>query len=126
MKRVSIFEALRRWMGLSPEAGNGEEGEPDRGDEDGDGPPADPTMLSCEAALSRLYEFLDGELDDLTHEQVDAHFQVCTRCYPHLAMEKSFQKALHRAVEERKAPPELKNRVLELIESAGNGSGDPG
>ena len=58
-----IFEAFRRWIGAGA---NGHGG-------GGDGP----AIPSCEEALERLYEFLDGELDDLTSEQVEAHFEVC-------------------------------------------------
>ena len=92
-----IFDAIRRWMGGKPR-------------DEGDG-----EMISCEEALSRIYEFLDGELDEMTHEEVERHFRVCTRCYPHLRLEQSFREALHRAVEGEEAPPELKERVLEIM-----------
>ena len=96
-----IFDAFKRWMGSGGNGGGGcEAGHPVR---------------SCEDALSRLYELLDGELDDVTSEQVAAHFEACRRCYPHLACERAFKAALQRAVEGRKAPPELKREVLSLL-----------
>ena len=71
---------------------------------------------TCEDALSRIYEFLDGELDDLTSEQVKAHFEACRRCYPHLACERAFKAALERAVEGHRAPPELRREVIRLLD----------
>ena len=114
---MTIFDALRRWMG-GGSSGNGSSGDDGAG---GPGGPGDPGgeggMISCEDALSRIYEYLDGELDGVTHEEVDRHFRVCARCYPHLQLEQAFRDALHRAVETQEAaPPELRNRVLELME----------
>mgnify|MGYP003573952783 CR=1 FL=1 len=97
-----IIDAIRRWMG------SGSNGKGDDGDGSG--------MLSCEETLARLYEFLDGELEDVTQAQVEAHFDVCAKCYPHLAMERSFLDALHRVVEGESAPSHLKSRVLQLLE----------
>lgn len=73
-------------------------------------------VRSCEDALSRLYDLLDGELDDVTGEQVVAHFEACRRCYPHLACERAFKAALKRTMEGRQAPPELRREVLSLLE----------
>lgn len=98
-----IFDAIRKWFGS------------DGGSSANGGNVADGGMISCEDALSRLYEFLDGELDDLTRDQVRAHYEVCRRCYPHLAAERAFKAALQRAMEGRRAPPELRHRVLDLL-----------
>jgi anti-sigma factor (TIGR02949 family) len=75
-----------------------------------------PEMVTCQEALARLYDFLDGELDGVSHSQVETHFQKCARCYPHLAFEQNFREALHRAVEGQAAPPELRSRVLRLLD----------
>jgi anti-sigma factor (TIGR02949 family) len=100
-----IFDALRRWMG-SGSGGNGTGGEK-----------SPPLPAVCENALSRLYEFLDGELDELTREEVEAHFEVCKRCYPQLACERSFRRALERAMKQERAPADLRHRILGLLEA---------
>jgi anti-sigma factor (TIGR02949 family) len=97
-----IFDAFRKLLG-SGGTGHGQ---------GGDGASIPP----CEEALSRLYEFLDGELDDVTTEQVEAHFEACRRCYPHLACERAFKAALRRAIEGRHAPSRLRREVLRLLE----------
>ena len=75
-------------------------------------------MISCQEALRFLYEFLDGELDGAPREQVQAHFDVCQRCYPHLQLEASFRAALQRACGGQCAPPELKSRLMAALTDA--------
>lgn len=100
-----IFDAIRRWMGFGSDA------------EGGETPAEGPGGISCEDALARVYEYLDGELEEASHEQVEAHFEVCRRCYPHLASERSFRRALRRAIEGHGAPESVKSRVLALLEA---------
>lgn len=52
---------------------------------DGDG-----ERISCEQAIERVYEFLDGELDPDWTERVREHLEVCRRCYPHFNFERIF------------------------------------
>lgn len=103
---MSLIDRVRRLFGGGPVT-------PIPGDAEG--------MASCEEALAVMQEFLDGELDHLTHAQVKAHFDVCSRCYPHLRLEESFRVAVQRAARGNTAPPELKNRLKELLAEA-----DPG
>ena len=78
-----------------------------------------PTTISCEEALSVIYEFIDGELEDVTHDLVMTHFEVCVRCYPKLQLERSFLATVQKAAKGEKAPPELKAKLLGLLEEAG-------
>jgi anti-sigma factor (TIGR02949 family) len=78
-------------------------------------------MISCEEALSVIYEFLDGELEELPQQQVQEHFDVCQRCYPHLRLEESFRAAVQNATRGEAAPPELKDRLLALIAETSEG-----
>ena len=51
-------------------------------------------MVKCHAALERVFEYLDGELDAGTAAQVGAHFDICKECYPRYQYEKSFLETL--------------------------------
>jgi mycothiol system anti-sigma-R factor len=72
-------------------------------------------MISCEDALARVYEFLDGELSEGWRDRVRAHFEVCKRCYPHLACERSFKIALQRAIEGQRAPDAVRDRLVTVL-----------
>ena len=75
-------------------------------------------MCSCEDALQRVHEFFDGELDDSPADEVQQHFHMCQRCYPHLKREKVFHEAVRRAASGQFAPPELRDKVATLLEVA--------
>lgn len=107
---MSVFDWFKRLLGGTP--GSGPPGSNGKGKD----PQAE--MISCHEAISFLYEYLDGELEEVTHERVKAHFDVCARCYPKLALEKSFLAAVKKAGREEKAPPELKGKVLDLLKEA--------
>ena len=51
----------------------------------------------CIEALSKLYEYLDGELAEQDSAKVQQHMEVCQGCYPFLQFCSSFQDAVHRA-----------------------------
>lgn len=105
---MGIFDSIKRLFGGS--SSNGSEGDA-----------TDADMISCHEALSVIYEYLDGELEDVSREKVQAHFDVCARCYPHLRLEKSFRAAVQRAGAEAGAPSELKNRLMEILAAEGGG-----
>lgn len=78
----------------------------------------EPDGLSCEQSLRLLHEYLDGELDHLSASQVEAHFKVCKRCWPHLNLEERFRDRLRRASERDRCPDEVRAQVLAAIDEA--------
>jgi anti-sigma factor (TIGR02949 family) len=76
-------------------------------------------VVSCEDALSRLFEYLDGELDQISERELGEHFRICRHCYPKLQFERSFMEALHRVRQGETAPVELKRRITEALRAEG-------
>lgn len=99
-----ILEALRRLFG----SGTGEGGS--------GGDAVEVEGFSCEEALSRVFEFLDGELPPGSHEAVAEHFRVCERCYPHLELERAFRETLQRALRNGTAPEAVRAQVIEMLD----------
>ena len=62
-----------------------------------------------------VHEFIDGELDGASHAEVEAHFEMCKRCYPHLRLERRFREALQRACGQEAAPEGLREQVVNLV-----------
>lgn len=81
--------------------------------------PDRPDRFTCEEAVEHLFEYLDGELGDEESAQVAEHFEVCRRCYPRLEFERSFMEAVRRVRGGDGAPPELRDRVLEVLRDEG-------
>lgn len=103
---MSIFDGIRRLFGGDADPAPG----PAAGET--------PEMITCEQALTFINEFLDGELEGVTRTKVEAHFDVCGRCYPHLKMEEAYRAAVRRAAAGREAPEELRRTVLQLLSEA--------
>jgi anti-sigma factor (TIGR02949 family) len=84
--------------------------------------------ITCQEAVTIVQEFLDGVLEDASSERVRAHFEACSRCYPHLRFERSFREALARVGRGDGAPPDLKRRVVDLLAEVGekDAAGAPG
>jgi anti-sigma factor (TIGR02949 family) len=66
-------------------------------------------------ALEKVHEFLDGELDSVSHQEVTQHFEMCQKCYPHLRLEERFREALQRSKGDEVCPEHVKSQVLELL-----------
>jgi anti-sigma factor (TIGR02949 family) len=123
---MSFFERLWHHFGASAPA---DDGEPSAGGGDAStgggevgrpGAPADATegctsSISCQEALAVVYEYLDGDLGDVSAEEVRVHFDICGRCYPHLEFERSFLAAVRRGCAAAKAPTDLKAKVADLL-----------
>lgn len=73
--------------------------------------------LSCEEALTRVYEYLDGELDSGEHDAVGRHLEKCRNCYPHFDFERLFLDYIHELGAGEKAKPGLEERVREMLAS---------
>jgi len=102
---VSAFDRLKRLLGLSGD--NGSRAESSGG------------MISCDEAAARLFEYLDGELDDVSEEEVRRHLDVCKACYPRAQFEKHFIEALGRSQKDGHASDELKERILQALAEGG-------
>ncbi len=48
-------------------------------------PPVAPAPISCETAVRRLWDYLDGGLAAPARGEVEAHLATCAECPPHFA-----------------------------------------
>lgn len=80
-----------------------------------DRPPGD---VSCEEALSRVYEYLDGELDPESQERIHRHIEICRRCYPFFDFERLFLDYIEEKGLTSERRERLQERVLRVLEEA--------
>ncbi|MDH3271273.1 MAG: zf-HC2 domain-containing protein [Gemmatimonadota bacterium] len=109
---MSILDSIKRLFGGVPT--NGAQAGPGGNSSDAD-------MISCEDALQLVHDYLDGELVGVSEGRVRAHFEACSRCYPHLQLESSYREAVRRAVAGEMAPSGLRKRVTDLLAEASSG-----
>lgn len=114
--RPSFLERLSRLLGESGDDGTGPTSKW-RGTDGGESRGCDDApSVTCREAASRVYEFLDGELDEQDMRSIRCHLETCRRCYPMYDWERLFLDA----VTERGSRPEanevLRNRIARLLE----------
>jgi anti-sigma factor (TIGR02949 family) len=70
--------------------------------------------VSCREAVSRLWEYLDGELEGGQEPAIREHLETCTRCYPHTDFQRAYQRFLA-STARMPVPAGLRRRVFEAI-----------
>jgi anti-sigma factor (TIGR02949 family) len=84
-------------------------------------------MMPCDQVMERLWEFIDGELPPAEEQAVQAHLEICGRCFPQYDWDRAYARFIHSAAQ-RMGNPALRRRVFEALlrESADNGSPEEG
>ena len=125
---MSFFETLKRLFGGGGQDDTGQDdtGRDDSGARDssggrdsstGEGSPGGSAVavIPCEEAAARLFEYLDGELEDVSEEEVRAHLDVCATCYPRVQFERHFLDALQRSQNGGRVSDDLRARVIQSL-----------
>lgn len=82
----------------------------------GSGASGPPGGVSCEEALARVYEYLDGELDPDMQERIHRHVEVCRQCYPYFNFERLFLDYVHERGLSTESNRELEARIETLLD----------
>lgn len=82
--------------------------------------PAPAAPISCETAVRRLWDYLDGGLAAVARAEVDDHLAACAHCPPHFAFSARTLALLAAA----RSVPEaddaaLRDRVLAVLHGVG-------
>jgi len=110
---VAFFDSLKRLF-----SGTGQNGRSGGAAPSGSGGSPGETavaMIPCDEASARLFEYLDGELEGVSEEEVRRHLEVCEACYPRVQFEKHFMEALRRSQNGGRASEGLRERVLQSL-----------
>lgn len=77
-------------------------------------------MTDCRHVITRLWEYLDGELPAEEAEPIRAHLAECARCNPQYQFEFAFLGALVRAHAAQDVPrPEFVDRLRGALAAIG-------
>jgi anti-sigma factor (TIGR02949 family) len=81
-------------------------------------------MIPCDHVIAKLWEYLDGDLDELRSDQVRRHLDACGRCFPEYDFRRAYLSFMRRC-STQEVPTELRRRIFAaILESEGrNGSG---
>ena len=70
--------------------------------------------LSCEEVLSKLYLYLDQEVDTPTRADLEAHIDSCRECFSRAEFENALRNKVA-STAELEPPAEVKERLESLI-----------
>ena len=70
--------------------------------------------ISCEEVMSKLYAYLDNEVDAMDEADIEAHIHECRECYSRADFEKALRRKVAATVEVE-VPDETRGRLEALI-----------
>ena len=70
--------------------------------------------ISCAEVLSKFYDYLDNEVDDLTDADIERHLHSCRECFNRAEFEKTLK---HRVAQSGSVstPEDVRQRLKSLI-----------
>lgn len=71
-------------------------------------------MIPCDQVVIRLWEYIDGELNEHSAAEVAAHLEMCQRCFPHYNFQRSYKEFIRRT-HDGGASPGVRRRIFESI-----------
>jgi len=69
----------------------------------------------CDDALSELYSFIDGELDEAKRASIEAHLNDCSPCLEAFDFESDLRKVIASRCKDR-VPEDLRLRIMAALE----------
>lgn len=72
-------------------------------------------MIKCEEVLKHLYEYIDKQLDERTHDEIEEHLKYCMHCCKYHDFEIELRRLVGRSCFQQKAPEVLKNKISKLL-----------
>ena len=71
--------------------------------------------MKCSEVAQLLYEYLDGEIDDKTANEIRKHLSQCGHCFKYFDFEQTYLKFIEARTRARRAPDELRKSLLQSL-----------
>jgi anti-sigma factor (TIGR02949 family) len=72
-------------------------------------------MISCQEAVRRLWEYLDGTLGEADHAAIEQHLSFCRRCCGEAEFAEELRKFL-RAAADVELPDDVRTRLAATLD----------
>jgi anti-sigma factor (TIGR02949 family) len=72
-------------------------------------------MITCQEAVRRLWEYLDGTLGEAEHEAIEQHLSFCRHCCGEVEFAQELRKFL-RAAADVELPDDVRARLAATLE----------
>lgn len=75
---------------------------------------SDPELLDCDEVLRVIFAYVDGELEGVDTDRVEAHLERCRSCFSRAEFERRLKGHMTELANEP-VPPPLEHRIRRLI-----------
>ena len=72
-------------------------------------------MSGCATALSKLFEYLDKELDKTDVEAFDRHVELCRKCFDRFEFEKALRERIKKTAKDAEPSDACKDRIKNIL-----------
>jgi mycothiol system anti-sigma-R factor len=72
--------------------------------------------IDCDQVLNLVWQFLDGEMDEVHYQEIEAHVAECANCEQRVSFERRLRTLIETKCEEGPVPVELKRRLFKFLE----------
>jgi len=69
----------------------------------------------CDEAISELYSYLDGELNEATVAHIESHLRQCSPCLEAYDFEKELRRMIT-AKSSEEMPGDLRRRIIDVLD----------
>lgn len=71
--------------------------------------------VDCNAVLKRLWAFLDGEADEASSSELEAHIEACLHCSNHADFERRLRAVIQVKCRGERAPLALRAAIVRIL-----------
>ncbi|OLC31929.1 MAG: mycothiol system anti-sigma-R factor [Armatimonadetes bacterium 13_1_40CM_64_14] len=72
--------------------------------------------IDCEQVLQLVWQFLDGEVEEVRYREIEAHLAECANCEGRVSFERRLRTLIETKCQEGPVPVELKRRLFKFLE----------
>ena len=72
-------------------------------------------MSGCATAISKLFEYLDEELDKKDVEAFDRHVELCRKCFDRFEFEKTLRERIKKSTKGAEPSDACKDRIKNIL-----------
>ena len=72
-------------------------------------------MTECSGAISKLFEYLDKELDKTDAEAFERHIELCRKCFDRFDFEKALRERIQKTAKDAEPSDECKARIKNIL-----------
>lgn len=81
---------------------------------------SDSAMVPCDHVIAKLWEYLDGSLDQIGSDEVSRHIDICSRCFPEYDFRRAYLTFMKRCKSEE-VPVALRKQIFAMVLAEENG-----